>query len=132
MVRGLELFREHFQPFTDQYLLIGGTAAMLAMAEAGLDFRATKDLDLVLHVEALTPAFGKAFWRFVAQGGYELRQKGGAARRNFYRFHRPANPAFPFMLELFARAAATRGCGGCHRRAQACQRCTAAFPVAGR
>jgi len=26
------------------------------MEEAGLEFRATKDLDIVLHVEALTPA----------------------------------------------------------------------------
>ena len=31
------------------------------MADAGLEFRATKDLDIVLHVEALTLAFGEAF-----------------------------------------------------------------------
>lgn len=34
--------------------LIGGTAASLAMAEAGLEFRATKDLEIVLHLEALS------------------------------------------------------------------------------
>src|SRR6218665_348101 len=54
-------------------ILIGGTAAALTMEEAGLEFRATKDVDIVLHVEALTPAFGKAFWKFVEDGGYEIR-----------------------------------------------------------
>ena len=74
MVKGLELFREHFAGLGDQYVLIGGTAATLAMDQAGLEFRATKDLDIVLHIEALTPAFGTAFWAFVEKGGYEIRQ----------------------------------------------------------
>ena len=74
MVKGLDVFREHFAGLEDQYVLIGGTAATLAMAEAGLEFRATKDLDIVLHMEALTPAFGAAVWAFVDRGGYEIRQ----------------------------------------------------------
>lgn len=49
MVKGLDIFRQHFAAVADQYVLIGGTAATLAMEEAGLDFRATKDLDIVLH-----------------------------------------------------------------------------------
>ena len=56
MVRGLDLFREHFAAVNDQYVLIGGTAATVAMGEVGLEFRATKDLDIVLHIEALKPA----------------------------------------------------------------------------
>ena len=55
MVRGLDVFREHFAGHADQFVLIGGTAATLAMEEAGLEFRATKDLDIVLHIEALSP-----------------------------------------------------------------------------
>jgi len=38
------------------------TAATLAMEEAGLEFRATKDLDIVLHIEALNAEFATAFW----------------------------------------------------------------------
>ncbi len=57
MVKGLELFREHFREYTDRYVLIGGAACDLAMGEAGLDFRATKDLDIVLCVEALDKTF---------------------------------------------------------------------------
>ena len=49
MVRGLDLFRQFFAAHADQFVLIGGTAATLAMEEAGLAFRATKDLDVVLQ-----------------------------------------------------------------------------------
>lgn len=101
MVKGLDVFRDWFADYADQYILIGGTAASLAMEEAGLDFRATKDLDIVLHVEALTPAFGETFWKFIQAGGYEIRQAGGTAV--FYRFQKPADPRFPVMVELFSR-----------------------------
>ena len=40
MVRGLDVFREHFANHTGQFVLIGGTAATLAMESAGLQFRA--------------------------------------------------------------------------------------------
>lgn len=60
MVRGLDIFRGWFSGYSNQYVLIGGTAASLTMEEVGLAFRATKDLEIVLHVEALTPAFEDA------------------------------------------------------------------------
>ena len=100
--RGLETFRRFFADFTDQYVLIGGTANYLALEAAGLDARATKDLDIVLLAEALTPEFGRAFWAFVDAGGYALRQEANAPRR-FYRFSKPQDPGFPEMLELFSR-----------------------------
>lgn len=71
MVRGLAIFQDWFKDFENQYVLIGGTAASIAMTEAGMPFRGTKDLDIVLHVEALTPAFGQRFWAFVQAGGYQ-------------------------------------------------------------
>ncbi len=54
MVKGLDLFREKFRAHTEQYALIGGAACDLIMEEAGLAFRATKDLDIVLIVEAMS------------------------------------------------------------------------------
>jgi hypothetical protein len=104
MVRGLDIFQERFAAYVDQYVLIGGTAASLTMEEAGLEFRATKDLDIVLHVEALTSAFGEAFWKFVADGGYEIRQASDTGKPIFYRFQKPADARYPAMVELFARA----------------------------
>jgi len=57
MVKGLDTFREHFKDFQGSYVLIGGVACYLIMEEAGVDFRATKDLDIVLCAEALDTSF---------------------------------------------------------------------------
>jgi len=102
MVKGLDLFRKHFREFTDRYVLIGGTACDLALAEAGIDFRATKDLDIVLCVEALDKAFVDAFWAFVREGKYKLQEKS-TGKKQYYRFQKPDTEGFPFMLELFSR-----------------------------
>ncbi len=104
MVRGLDIFQARFADFADQYILIGGAAATVTMQDAGLDFRATKDLDIVLHVEALNSEFGKAFWAFVEDGGYQIRQASNTGKPIFYRFQNPADARFPAMVELFARA----------------------------
>lgn len=53
MVRGFESFREWFRGYEEQYAIIGGTVCDLLMMDEGLDFRATKDIDLVLIIEAL-------------------------------------------------------------------------------
>lgn len=104
MVRGIDVFREHFANHADQFVLIGGTAATLAMESEGLQFRATKDLDIVLHIEALNPAFGATFWDFVERGGYEIREASDTGKPVLYRFQKPADTGFPTMLELFCRS----------------------------
>ena len=65
MVRGIEKFKEYFQEYANQYVLIGGTACDISFSQHSGDFRATRDLDVVLIVEALTPAFGERFWQFI-------------------------------------------------------------------
>jgi len=72
------------------------------MQEAGLVFRATKDLDIVLFVEALDAEFVEVFWAFVHEGGYQVQEKADGTKR-FYRFQKPKSDAYPFMLELFSR-----------------------------
>jgi hypothetical protein len=104
MVRGLDLFRQAFADHASQFVLIGGTAATLAMEGAGLAFRATKDLDVVLHIEALDASFGTTFWRFIESGRFEIRQASATGRPVHYRFQRPADERYPAMLELFCRA----------------------------
>ena len=101
MVKGLEIFKEHFRSFADQYVLIGGTACDLAMDAAGIAFRATKDLDIVLCLEALDAAFVKAFWDFVHAGGYQLQQKAMGGRQ-FYRFQKPTIKAGPALFLFHA------------------------------
>jgi hypothetical protein len=102
MVRGLDLFRDYFKDYTDKYILIGGTACDLAMENMGLDFRATKDLDIVLVLEALDVEFVNAFRGFIKEGQYKNRQKS-TGKKLFYRFYDPEEEAFPYMIELFSR-----------------------------
>jgi hypothetical protein len=102
MIRGLDIFREHFAAFTEHYVLIGGSASELVMNEVGVDFRATKDFDIVLCVEVLDEAFAEAFWAFVKSGGYEVQERS-SGEKIFYRFTKPIDETYPFMLELFSR-----------------------------
>jgi len=102
MVKGLDVFRNHFRDYINRYILIGGTACDLAMDEAGLPFRATKDLDIVLCIEALDREFVEAFWNFIRRGGYQSQEKA-SGKKQFYRFTNPADKTFPYMLELFSR-----------------------------
>ena len=65
-------------------------------------FRATRDLDMVLIVEALTSEFGEKFWEFIEAGKYRNKATN-AGRPQFYRFDKPENDSYPKMIELFAR-----------------------------
>jgi hypothetical protein len=102
MVKGIDQFKVHFEGLNDRYVLIGGAACFLALDEAGLDFRVTKDLDIVLCVEALDADFAETFWDFVEKGKYKNTQKS-TGKKLFYRFYDPEDSTFPYMLELFSR-----------------------------
>jgi hypothetical protein len=102
MVIGIDRFHAHFAGCDHQFVLIGGAACELIMAEAGLEFRATKDLDIVLIVEALDAAFAEHFWAFVEAGSYQIGERATGGR-TLYRFRKPAAQGFPAMLELFSR-----------------------------
>ena len=104
MVTGIDRFRNWFHGYEEQYAIIGGTACDLLMSEEGMDFRATKDIDLVLIVEAITPDFGRRFWQFVQEAGYEHCNKSTGLPQ-FYRFSHPTSAGYPFMIELFSRRA---------------------------
>ena len=92
MITGLDLFTQHFADYSDKYVLIGGTASWLVMDEAGLDPRATKDLDIVLYLETFDADFAQVFWDFVREGGYKIQERS-EGKKKFYRFQRPVNTA---------------------------------------
>ena len=102
MVNGLYKFRDFFQSHTDKYVLIGGAACSIVFDEIGEDFRATKDLDVVLIVENISEDFGKAFWEFIRAANYNGIETG-EAQKQFYRFKNPDDPSYPKMIELFSR-----------------------------
>lgn len=102
-IRGLTLFSQHFSAFQGHYVMIGGVASWLTMEAAGASFRATKDLDIVLVIEALSSDFVDHFWDFIKDGGYQINQTGGG-RPVLYRFQRPTRADYPAQIELFSRA----------------------------
>jgi hypothetical protein len=102
MVRGLESFKAWFRAWEANYVIIGGAACDTLMSEVGANFRATRDIDMVLIVEALNADFGARFWEYVKSCGYEHCRKSTDTPQ-FYRFTNPASPDCPYMIELFSR-----------------------------
>ena len=102
MIKGLDQFKAHFERYPDSYLMIGGVACHEWFQTQGLEFRATKDIDVVIVVEALTQSFVDHFWSFIEAGAYEVREKS-EGERILYRFSKPKDGAFPFMIEVFSR-----------------------------
>lgn len=102
MVTGFTKFKENFQGFENQYVVIGGTACDLIMENEELPFRATKDIDIVLIVESITADFGKKFWEYIKEAGYEHKNKS-TGEAQFYRFTSPRSKEYPYMIEIFSR-----------------------------
>ncbi|KAF0225688.1 MAG: hypothetical protein FD133_309 [Erysipelotrichaceae bacterium] len=102
MIRGLDLFKRRFEEYKDQYVLIGGSASWVVMDKAGLPFRPTKDLDIVLIIETLSYEFTKAFYQFIRDGKYKISQKSNG-KSCFYRFTKPENQDYPFMIEILSK-----------------------------
>ena len=61
MVKGILKFKEYFLDYAGKYVFIGGTACDLVLGKKNVDFRVTKDLDIVLVMEALDEDFVNRF-----------------------------------------------------------------------
>ncbi|MBQ0066556.1 MAG: hypothetical protein KBT48_12400 [Firmicutes bacterium] len=99
----MDTFRRYFSDYEDQYVLIGGTACEIVFESNATSFRVTRDLDIVLIVEALTPEFGEKFWEFIQNGKYRNKATNGV-KPQFYRFDKPEEKSYPKMIELFCRS----------------------------
>lgn len=102
MVRGLELFRDRMQAYKNQYVLIGGAACALLFEESGLDFRPTRDLDVVICIETLDAKFTDELWAFIRDGGFDLVEHA-KDRTALFRFKNPKSEEYPEIIELFTR-----------------------------
>lgn len=102
MIKGINVFKTFFKDYKEQYVLIGGAACDIIFGETERDFRATRDLDMVLIIEALTPEFIKVFWQFISMGKYRNKSRSSGTPQ-FYRFDKPETPGYPYMIELFSR-----------------------------
>lgn len=101
MVVGMELFRDKLKGFEDCYTVIGGAACDILMSEVDIDFRLTKDIDIILILEDKKAEFAKTFWEFIKEGEYKCGWKN-SDEMHFYRFTEPKS-RYPVMIELFSR-----------------------------
>lgn len=105
MVGGLDKFKEAFAEFTDNFVIIGGTACEEVLAGTIMRPRPTLDIDIIVIVENMTPEFASAFWNFIAVGGYRpgLRNRAGETPKSvLYSFDNGA-PGYPMKIELLSR-----------------------------
>ncbi len=102
MILGMESFREHFKGYEDCYTIIGGAACDILMHDAALEFRATKDIDMILLIENRFDEFAATFWDYIKAGGYRCGWKS-VEKPHFYRFTEPQKGNYPVMIELFSR-----------------------------
>lgn len=103
---GLDKFREAFAEYTDNYVVIGGTACDITMTNTVVRPRATHDIDMIVIVENMTEDFANRFWQFVREAGYRPEKRkqeaGEPARYEMYRFL-DGKDGYPEMIELLSR-----------------------------
>lgn len=106
MVTGIDKFKEFFSEFSDNYIIIGGTACEIILDDSDdVEPRATTDIDMILVVEKMTLEFGRQFWQFIREGEYRNRQRkrgdGKSPAPELYRFLKP-KPGYPLQIELLS------------------------------
>ncbi len=102
MVVGMDLFKAHFKGYEECFVVIGGAACDEWFSHEGLPFRATKDIDMVVLLEASHIRFVERFWEFIKAGQYSNKQRS-TGDKVYYRFTAPQKDGYPEMLELFSR-----------------------------
>lgn len=105
MVGGLEKFREAFARFSDNFVIIGGTACDEVLAGTIMRPRPTLDIDIIVIVENMTVDFAAAFWRFIAEGSYRpgiRKNNDGTPKYVLYSFDNGV-AGYPVKIELLSR-----------------------------
>jgi hypothetical protein len=99
--RGLEHFSNFFKEYEDSYVIIGGGAASAYLDDAGLEFRTTKDIDMVLFTNK-SKGLNKKISEYISLGKFEMKERTDDTPR-YYRFSKPEDKDFPEIVEIFAK-----------------------------
>lgn len=97
---GFDHFCDYLKGLESHYVIIGGGAASLLMDDQGMEFRATKDVDLV--VLSRSEDLNKRFLDYITIGKYQTKE-ATAGQPRYYRFQKPESADCPKVIELFAR-----------------------------
>ena len=80
---GFDHFCNYLKGLEQHYVIIGGGAASILMEDEGLEFRATKDVDLV--VLSRSEELNKRILSYIKDGGYKTKEATEGSPR-YYRF----------------------------------------------
>lgn len=97
---GFDHFCAYLTGLEQLYVIIGGGAASILMEDGGLEFRATKDVDLV--VLSRTEELNTRILSYIKDGGYKTKEATEGSPR-YYRFREPTKKECPVLVEVFAR-----------------------------
>ena len=103
---GLDKFKDAFEAYSDNYVIIGGTACEITLKDTEMRPRATHDIDMIVIIENITPEFGSRFWDFIHEGGYRPEKRSNInGRRHKYELYRflDGKDGYPEMIELLSR-----------------------------
>jgi hypothetical protein len=103
---GIDKLREYLGDFNTNYIIIGGTACNLNLEDADLQGRATKDIDMIVVCEAISPEYVQQFWLFIKAGGYKtgvITSDSGETKSGYYRFTEPTDSSFPVKNAMMCR-----------------------------
>ncbi len=97
---GFDHFCNALKGLEADYVIIGGGAAAILMDDEGLEFRATKDVDLV--VLGRSDELNNSILAYIKDGGYKIKESTETTPK-YYRFREPTKEECPAMIEIFAR-----------------------------
>ena len=97
---GFDHFCSYLSGLENLYVIIGGGAASILMEDEGLEFRATKDVDLV--VLSRSEELNTRILSYIKDGGYKTKEATEGSPR-YYRFREPTKKDCPALIEVFAR-----------------------------
>ncbi|MBN8538464.1 MAG: hypothetical protein J0M15_15535 [Deltaproteobacteria bacterium] len=97
---GFDHFCTYLIGLEKHYVIIGGGAAAILMEDEGLEFRATKDVDLV--VLGRSEDLNTRILSYVEEGEYKTKEATEGTPR-YYRFREPDKKECPALIEIFAR-----------------------------
>ena len=105
IVSGIQQFERAFAPFSDSFIVIGGSACRAVLSDGPIQPRRTRDIDMVLVLENVGKDFISAFWKFIKEGGYKFASRKNAEGEVKYVFYSfvGGSDGYPSQIEILSK-----------------------------
>ena len=101
----IQQFERDFAPFSDSFIVIGGSACRAVLSGGPIQPRRTRDIDMVLVLENVGKDFISAFWKFIKEGGYKFASRKNAEGEVKYVFYSfvGGSDGYPSQIEILSK-----------------------------